>query len=56
MKHKQTILKAHALYYGKHRNKAIAASRASNAKNAKSAVRRAQNVIMPSTELSIVQA
>ena len=56
MKHKQAILKARALYYGKHRNKAIAASRASNAKNAKSAVRRAQNVIMPSTELSIVQA
>ena len=42
MKHKQAILKAHALYYAKHRNKAIAVSRAWNAKNAKSAVRRAQ--------------
>ena len=42
MKHKQAILKARALYYSKHRNKAIAASRAWNAKNAKSAVTRAQ--------------
>ena len=42
MKHRQAILKARALYYAKHRNKAIAASRAWNAKNAKSAVRRAQ--------------
>ena len=33
MKHKQAILKARALYYGKHRNKAIADSRAWNAKN-----------------------
>ena len=39
MKHRQTILKARALYYAKHRNKAIAVSRAWNAKNAKSAVR-----------------
>ena len=43
MKRKQAILKARALYYGKHRNKAIAASKAWNAKNAKSAVRRAHN-------------
>ena len=42
MKHKQAILKARALYYAKYRNKAIAASRVWNAKNAKSAVRRAQ--------------
>ena len=42
MKHKQAILKVRALYYGKHRNKAIVPSRAWNAKNAKSAVRRAQ--------------
>ena len=42
MKHRQAILKARALYYAKYRNKAIAASRAWNAKNAKSAVRRAQ--------------
>ena len=35
MKHKQAILKARALYYGRHRNKAIAASKAWNAKNAK---------------------
>ena len=42
MKHRQAILKARALDYGKHRNKAIAASKAWNAKNAKSAVRRAQ--------------
>ena len=42
MKHKQAILKAHALYYAKYRNKAIAATRVWNAKNAKSAVRRAQ--------------
>ena len=42
MKHKQAILKARALYYGKHRNKAIAASRAWNAKNAKSSLRRAR--------------
>ena len=39
---KQAIIKARALYYAKHRNKAIAASRAWNAKNARSAVRRAQ--------------
>ena len=44
MKHKQAILKARALYYGKHGDEAIAASnsRAWNAKNAKSAVRCAQ--------------
>ena len=42
IKHKQTILRARALYYSKYRNKAIAASRVWNAKNAKSAVRRAQ--------------
>ena len=40
MKHKQAKLKARALYYGKHRNMAIAASRAWNAKNAKSSLRR----------------
>ena len=34
MKHKQVILKACALYYGKHRDEAIAASRAWNAKSA----------------------
>ena len=42
MKHKQAILKACALYYGKHRDEAIAASRTSNTKNVKSAVRSAQ--------------
>ena len=42
MKHKQALLKACALYYGKHRDEAIAASRTSNAKNVKSAVRSAQ--------------
>ena len=44
MEHKQAILKARALYYGKHWDEAIAASRAWNTKikEAKSAVRRAQ--------------
>ena len=55
MKHKQAILKACALYYGKHRDQAIPAYRAWNAKNAKSAVRH-KSIIRPSTEPSIVQA
>ena len=42
MKHKQAILKPRALYSGKLKNEAIAASRALNAKNANSAVSHAQ--------------
>ena len=53
MKYKQAILKARALYNVKHRDEAIAASTAWNAKNAKLAVRRAQKHYY---EPSIVQA